>query len=118
MKRFENSNNHRLGNSSEFFIKSNPDLKWNEHTDKPTYQFKVPIIKNIQEAESFSIDDIYKDSCKNIETIEDKNILTKTGPDSGPVALQLRTSSLQINKQQQTQNNKWLYPGFYQIHQN
>jgi hypothetical protein len=63
----------------------------------------------------------------------------KQGPDSGPVALQLRTSSLQIhqqlnkpqinqqitsnqkpqiNKQQQTQNNKWLYPGFYQIHQN
>jgi hypothetical protein len=24
----------------------------------------------------------------------------------------------QINKQHQTQNNKWLYPGFYQIHQN
>ena len=88
MKRFENSNNHRLGNSSEFFIKSNPDLKWNEHTDKPTYQFKVPIIKNIQEAESFSIDDIYKDSCKNIETIEDKNILTGPAQESPTSSLQ------------------------------
>jgi hypothetical protein len=30
---------------------------------------------------------------------------------------QLKQQS-QINKQHQTQNNKWLYPGFYQIHQN
>jgi len=57
--------------TSEFFLKSNPDLKWNEHTDKLTYQFKVPIarIDLPVKAESFSLDDIYKVE----ETFEEKN---------------------------------------------